>query len=426
MATELPLREHQARRATGWLVRHFGPQMRAIIEETPATPFGIDLLCGIVCQETAYAWLPFIDQLTPAQILARSVYDASGDAANTTRSAFPKNTAAFRERYGNAFTDMLIREANETRAQRGMGPKAWVYKGYGIFQYDLQHVANDEAFFRDRLWRDFDECLSRAVAELMAKFATKGELWAAVKAYNGSGARAEQYKENVKIFTAWAKDEIGRQLAGVSTVDPQPASRGKKAKGNMPAGRPRLTAEELRERIASFAVDRTAHPVMVVGIRGYYKDTMGAPGVNDRGIYDDALFVDSPDTFTAFNGNTDPSAYRAGQGTGTKKGMASLNPGLWYAHRFGQHKGKYLALCQRLGQVTVTRDGNPPYLDTGDFGINIHKGGYTTTSSEGCQTIHPDQWNAFISLVTDHAKRYHGARWDRVVIPYVLIDETAA
>lgn len=426
MPSDLPLNEKQARQATGWLVRNFGPEMRAAIESTPAVPFGVDLLCGIVCQETAYAWLRFVDQLTPARVLARCVYDASGDAAGTTRTAFPKNTAAFRNRYGDAFTDMLIGEANETRALRGMAPKGWVYKGYGIFQYDLQYVATDEAFFRNRLWRSFDECLKRAMRELMTKYAAKGELWAAVKAYNGTGPRAERYKENVKIFTAWAKDEIGRMLAGAPTGAATPASSATtKKSSNVPSTTPRLAAAALREQIAAFGVDRGVHPVVVVGIRGYYKDTMGAPGVNDRGIYDDALFLDSPDAFVAFNGNTDPSAYRAGQGTGANKGMASLNPGLWYAHGFGQHKGKYLALCQRLGEVTVTRDGNPPYTDTGYFGINIHKGGYQTTSSEGCQTIHPDQWNGFISLVTDQAKRYHGTRWDKVVIPYLLIDGTA-
>lgn len=426
MPRDLPITENQARQATGWLVENFGAEMRAAIENTPAVPFGVDLLCGIVCQETAYAWLAFVNQLTPAQVLARCVYDASGDAAGTTRSAFPKNTAAFRDRYGDAFTEMLIGEANETRALRGMGPKTWVYKGYGLFQYDLQYVEPDEGFFRNRLWRSFDECLKRAMGELMTKYQAKGELWAAVKAYNGTGPRAEQYKENVRVFTAWAKDEIGRRLAGAPTGAAAPAAApAATSRRNVPSTTPRLEAAALRKQVAAFAVDRGVHPVVVVGIRGYYRDTMGAPGVNDRGIYDDALFVDSPDAFVAFNGNTDPSVYRVGRGTGANKGMASLNPGLWYAHGFGQHKGKYLALCQRLGEVTVTRDGNPPYADTGYFGINIHRGGYQTTSSEGCQTIHPDQWTGFISLVTDQAKRYHGKRWDKVVIPYILIDGTA-
>jgi lysozyme len=75
----------------------------------------------------------------------------------------------------------------------------------------------------------------------------------------------------------------------------------------------------------------------------------------------------------------------------------------------------------------VIRDGNPPYEHTGlDFGINIHKGGYQGTSSEGCQTIHPDQWPGFYALAKDLAQRYHGAQWNAVVIPYALIDESVS
>ena len=37
--------------------------------------------------------------------------------------------------------------------------------------------------------------------------------------------------------------------------------------------------------------------------------------------------------------------------------------------------------------------------------INIHRGGNTTTSSEGCQTIPPRQWDTFIAQVDTLAKR---------------------
>jgi lysozyme len=139
-------------------------------------------------------------------------------------------------------------------------------------------------------------------------------------------------------------------------------------------------------------------------------------------MYDDALFVVTDDAFVAFNGNTDPSGYRKGAGTGAGKGMASLNPGVWPVYRLDLHQGKYLALCQRAGQVTVTRDGTPPYPDTGMFGINIHKGGINGTSSEGCQTVPAAQWPAFIALVTDQAKRLFGEAWKQQAITYVLLD----
>lgn len=190
-----------------------------------------------------------------------------------------------------------------------------------------------------------------------------------------------------------------------------------------PQERPRLSATKLRARIELAAIDRSKYPVIVVGVRGYYKSSMGAPAVNDRGIYDDAIFIESAQAMVAYNGNTDPSNLRLGSGTGSNKGMATLDPGTYFVHKFDLHKGKYLALCQRAGNVTVTRDGNPPYKDTGSFGINIHRGAYNGTSSEGCQTIHPAQWEGFISTAQDQVQRYFGSSWRTQVIPYVLIEE---
>jgi hypothetical protein len=187
-------------------------------------------------------------------------------------------------------------------------------------------------------------------------------------------------------------------------------------------GKPRLSSEQLLNRLATIKSFKLAeHAIVIAGVRGYYKNSMGAPGVNDRGIYDDAIFVYTPSAMAAFNGNTDPSVYKKGSGTANNtKGMASLNPGVWNVYQLALHRGKYLALCQKFGPVTVTRDGKIDYPDTGFFGINIHKGGRNTTSSLGCQTVHPDQWDAFIALVTDQAKRFFGVKWNKTCIPYVL------
>jgi lysozyme len=194
----------------------------------------------------------------------------------------------------------------------------------------------------------------------------------------------------------------------------------------MPSAKPRLTSADLLGRIAPHNIDRSQYPVIIASIRAYYRDSMGVPGANDRDLYDDAIFVHSPSAMVAFNGNTDASKFRKGLGFGANKGMAMLQAGCWYAHGFGKHKG-YPAIIQRHAEVTVVRDGkNGNYPDTGWFGINIHRGGRNTTGSEGCQTLHPDQWDSFLALVTGEVQRTRGAAWESTVIPYVLMENAPA
>ncbi|WP_439471319.1 hypothetical protein [Brevundimonas sp.] len=198
---------------------------------------------------------------------------------------------------------------------------------------------------------------------------------------------------------------------------------------NIPRDRPKLTRLELHAalvgRFGAAEVKRLGwgDTLIIVGVRGYYRDTMGVVGENDRGLYDDALFLVGPSEFEAFNGNTDPSKFRPGRGDGAGKGMASLKPGIWPAFQFGKHKQQYEALVQTAGKVTVVRDGlDGAYERTGYFGINIHRGGNTTTSSEGCQTIPPDQWPRFIQRATQIGKAVFGARFRTEPVTYVLLD----
>ena len=97
-----------------WMKSNFGP---AIDKAVKGTPFSTDILCGIACQETAYFWLPLLKRLSAKEILARCVLDANGDYPGTKRRAFPTNTAAFRNQYGDEFADMLTSEANAEAAR---------------------------------------------------------------------------------------------------------------------------------------------------------------------------------------------------------------------------------------------------------------------------------------------------------------------
>lgn len=75
----LPITRRQAKAAARWMKRHYGDRIARAVH---CTPFSVNLLSGIACQETAVFWLNFID-------------DASGDFPGTMRMAFPRNTEAF-------------------------------------------------------------------------------------------------------------------------------------------------------------------------------------------------------------------------------------------------------------------------------------------------------------------------------------------
>lgn len=203
----LPISRSSAIKTATWMMDNYGDRLRAAVA---GKQYRLKHLCAMVCQETAYKWLQWTGSMDAETIIARCVFDASGDYPGTERTAFPKNTAAFLEKYGDEFTDMLIEEANITRRLQGYSDKQWVYKGYGIFQFDLQHVKTDRAFFEEKKWYDFGECLARCCGELDEKLhSTHGDLWLAIKAYNGSGSRAQQYMENVRVFTDYCAQVTG-------------------------------------------------------------------------------------------------------------------------------------------------------------------------------------------------------------------------
>jgi hypothetical protein len=206
---DMPLSQLNCKKIVAWMKQNFENK---VIQAVENTPFEKEVIYAIACQETAQRWLLWIDSYDAATVLQRCVFDASGDFPDTSRSAFPKNKNELLAEFGADITQMLIDEGNKMRAMpqpghpQGYGAASFLYKGYGIFQYDLQFIKEDKNFFVDKLWYSIDECLSRAIKELKSKWSKHpNDLFHTVKAYNGGGDRAEQYALRVSQFYTWIK-----------------------------------------------------------------------------------------------------------------------------------------------------------------------------------------------------------------------------
>lgn len=155
--------------------------------------------------------------------------------------------------------------------------------------------------------------------------------------------------------------------------------------------------------------------LILVGIRG-----RGVAGnENQRGKFNDELAWISPSLFASHKANVDPSKYRPGEGSGSRKGMATLQPGVWKYCK-GMHKGLYWAFRQ-YAPVSIWRDGYKRlYKDILGQTINIHEGSrFGGTSSAGCQTLpYGAPWKAFKEQGYKELDKYN-QKW----FYYILVDQ---
>lgn len=161
--------------------------------------------------------------------------------------------------------------------------------------------------------------------------------------------------------------------------------------GMMPAsGRPDIARTTAIEWARDAGCDAG---VFIFGRRGYFRDSMGQKGKNERAVYDDAIGIVTPDFFAVFNGNTDPVGHGGTLGT--------LIPGV-YDYKLGTHHPntpKAAPCLVQAGPVTLLRDNG--VQETGEYYVHIHSGFFNETGSLACQTLPPTQWS--------HAKDVGGA-----------------
>jgi hypothetical protein len=172
------------------------------------------------------------------------------------------------------------------------------------------------------------------------------------------------------------------------------------------------------------------YDVNIIGVRN------NSPSIYKKvtNVFDDFITISFKDEngvkqFYCWNATTDPGK-KGVQQFHNKKGVARLIPGQYRTTwAIDKHQGKYDALCQRLANVTVWRDGNKDLTfdeilkDTGMFGINIHKAGQDSTwvenYSEGCQVFkRVKDFDEFMKICKKAAK-IHGNKFS-----YTLIEST--
>ncbi len=152
-----------------WFKTNFQDEINAALQ---GTPFTLDLMTALACQETGEVW-PILRKtdLDLDRILELCVGDTF-DAPS--RTAFPTNKAelvAFPR--GQEMFD-LARQALTEMAQFVHSYKDAAAKpnkfchGYGIFQFDLQFFKNEPDYFLQKRYTKFDESLKKAIEELQA------------------------------------------------------------------------------------------------------------------------------------------------------------------------------------------------------------------------------------------------------------------
>lgn len=158
------------------------------------------------------------------------------------------------------------------------------------------------------------------------------------------------------------------------------------------------------------------YDVNIVGVRN------ATPGQKVTNLFDDKITlsykVGGEWFYHEWDATTEPGKKGVMQ-FHNSGGVARLVPDQYRGvYAVSMHQGKYQALCQRLGDVTVWRDKNRDMdfdeiiRDTGMFGINIHKAGtvsnFVENWSEGCQVFKRTKDFLDFMVLINRAKEIHG------------------
>jgi len=220
-----------------WFKQQFGEAIEAAIE---GTPFTVDMLTAIACQETGYIWQQLRKrQLPVSEILELCVGDTLD--SDKGRSAFPKTKTDLVSRTGGEAMFAIARQAllNMAHHVRDYQPAAAkpnkFCHGFGIFQYDLQFFQQDPEYFLEKRYADFNACLDKCLAEFRRGLRVAGlqdkteltdyEAACVAIAYNTGGFKPSKgLKQGYFNGTRYYGEEFFDFLRLSKTVTADPAS----------------------------------------------------------------------------------------------------------------------------------------------------------------------------------------------------------
>jgi hypothetical protein len=154
-----------------WFKQQFSSQIEAAL---PGTPFDLDMIVAIACQETGYIWAILRKKNLPlAGVVALCVGDTIDyKGPHQGRQAFPRNKDALVAKPNGQLMFDIARKALEDMAAYIPGyqdavanPKKFC-RGFGVFQRDLQFFKDDPDYFLERRYESFANTLAHCLGEL--------------------------------------------------------------------------------------------------------------------------------------------------------------------------------------------------------------------------------------------------------------------
>jgi hypothetical protein len=157
-----------------WFKTRFATRIGRAIADTP---FSLDFMVALACQETGEIW-PLLRRqgLGEAEVLRLCVGDTiDGRPDGRGRRAFPRDKAQLLSVEGGAAMFAIARQALVEMAvhvpgYRGAARQPQKFcRGFGLFQRDLQFFRVDAPYFLEQRYARFDQTLAHALGELHSK-----------------------------------------------------------------------------------------------------------------------------------------------------------------------------------------------------------------------------------------------------------------